>query len=212
MTVAYWITILVAAVAIAAAAGFAAGRGSAPSEQRLRTMTRERDAARAEAEQVRAEVDRHFEESARMFGRLADDYRTFFEHFARTAQQLGMSEGRARALLHEADPRLAAPEATAARAAPPDAEDGAAARGASPTAADEVAAAGAAGTDDGIERDVPPGPAPAAPGEAEAPHDGGAAGDAEAPADAGVPDDSETPGAGDQSRAAARPAGPDGPA
>jgi len=73
-------------------------------------MEQERDAAQAEAEQVRGEVDRHFEQSARMFGRLADDYRSFFEHFAQTAQNLGMTEARARSLLQRADPRLAALE------------------------------------------------------------------------------------------------------
>lgn len=110
LTIEFWILLLVAVAAIAAAAGFAIGRTTAPGERRLRAMEQERDAAQAEAEQVRGEVDRHFEQSARMFGRLADDYRSFFEHFAQTAQNLGMSEARARSLLQRADPRLAALE------------------------------------------------------------------------------------------------------
>jgi len=102
----YWILISVAVAIVAAVAGFFGGRASAPNEQRVREMSQERDQARAEAEQVRGEVARHFDESARMFGRLAQDYRAFFEHFAETAQNLGMSEGRARELLHRADPRI----------------------------------------------------------------------------------------------------------
>ena len=81
---------------------------SAPRQQQVKGMERERDAAREEAEAVRSEVSRHFEESARMFGRLASDYRTFFQHFAQTAQNLGLSEGRARELLQHADPGLIA--------------------------------------------------------------------------------------------------------
>ncbi len=102
----YWILIIVAAALAAGIVGFFAGRASAPGERRIREMARERDQARSEAEQVRGEVARHFDESARMFGRLAQDYRAFFEHFAETAQNLGMSEGRARELLHRADPRI----------------------------------------------------------------------------------------------------------
>jgi len=110
----YWTLLVVAAVG-AAAAGFVVGRVTAAGEQRVRALEKERDAARAEAASVRAEVGTHFEESARMFGRLANDYRSFFEHFARTAQNLGMSEGRARELLHRADPRLVADAPAAAR-------------------------------------------------------------------------------------------------
>lgn len=102
----YWILIIVAAALAAGILGFFGGRASAPGERRIREMARERDEARSEAEQVRGEVARHFDESARMFGRLAQDYRAFFEHFAETAQNLGMSEGRARELLHRADPRI----------------------------------------------------------------------------------------------------------
>jgi hypothetical protein len=104
-----WTAIVIGAAVVAAITGFVVGRAAAPNERRVREMERERDAARAEAEKVRGEVDRHFEESARMFGRLADEYRSFFEHFAQTAQNLGMSEGRARSLLQRANPRLSEP-------------------------------------------------------------------------------------------------------
>lgn len=101
----YWV-LSIFAIVVALAAGFIGGRMSAPRQRRVEAMERERDAARDEAEAVRAEVNRHFEESARMFGKLASDYRTFFQQFAETAQNLGLSEGRARELLHQADPSL----------------------------------------------------------------------------------------------------------
>lgn len=173
MTAEWWLVVVIAVAVVAAIAGFLGGRASAPSERRVRQMEQERDAARAEAGQVQSEVARHFEESARMFGRLADDYRTFFEHFARTAQNLGMSEGRARALLHEADPRLVeAGEAVAtggtsgagaaSSTAPPseaDIDDGAAsdADAAASSRSGEGAAAGEAGPEsaESAEHDEP---------------------------------------------------------
>mgnify|MGYP006420756489 CR=1 FL=1 len=103
----YWVLSIIAIV-LALVAGFIGGRMSAPRQRRVEAMEQERDTAREEAEAVRAEVNRHFEESARMFGKLASDYRTFFEQFAQTAQNLGLSEGRARELLEEADPNLVA--------------------------------------------------------------------------------------------------------
>jgi len=106
----YWVLIIIVAAVIAAVAGFFGGRATAAGEKEVRTMAAERDAAKNEADEMRAEMGRHFEESARMFGRLANDYRSFFEHFAQTAQNLGMSEGRARELLQQADPRLAESE------------------------------------------------------------------------------------------------------
>jgi len=114
----YWVLSIIAIV-LALAAGFIGGRMSAPRQRRVEAMEQERDAAREEAEAVRAEVNRHFEESARMFGKLASDYRTFFQQFAQTAQNLGLSEGRARELLEEADPNLVARQAkTGDQAAP----------------------------------------------------------------------------------------------
>lgn len=102
-----WVSLIIVAAIAAALAGFLAGRMSAAGEKEVRAMAAERDAAKQEADNMRSEMSHHFEESARMFGRLASDYRSFFEHFAKTAQNLGMSEGRARELLEQADPRLA---------------------------------------------------------------------------------------------------------
>ena len=112
MTAEIWLFVVLGAV-VALAVGFFVGRRSAPTQQRLEAMARERDEARQEADRVQGEVARHFEHSARMFGRLADDYRSFFEHFAETAQNLGLSEGRARELLQRADPRLVADQSAA---------------------------------------------------------------------------------------------------
>lgn len=116
MTAEYW---LVAAfgLAIALGLGFVLGRRSAPTQHEVVNAQKERDEACAEVDRVRGEVTRHFEESATMFGRLADDYRTFFEQFAQTAQNLGVSEGRTRELLRQADPRLVADQSAAGTAA-----------------------------------------------------------------------------------------------
>jgi uncharacterized membrane-anchored protein YhcB (DUF1043 family) len=114
----YWVLSIIAIV-LALVAGFIGGRMSAPRQRRVEAMEQERDTAREEAEAVRAEVNRHFEESARMFGKLASDYRTFFQQFAQTAQNLGLSEGRARELLEEADPNLVARQPSRSDSAAP---------------------------------------------------------------------------------------------
>lgn len=180
MEVEYWIVAIVAA-AVALVAGFIGGRMSSASQRQVEAMARERDEAREQAEKVRAEVNQHFEESARMFGKLASDYRTFFEQFAHTAQKLGLSEGRARELLQQADPNLVSDEqaASAADAA------GSAAGGAS--------AAEPASADAGPETDAAA-HAPGSSGEAETPADDSAdtARDAAAPA-TGTSGAAETP-------------------
>jgi len=121
MTAEYW---LVAAfgLAIALGIGWFIGRRTAPTRHEVVKAQKERDEACAEVDRVRGEITRHFEESANMFGRLADDYRTFFEHFAETARNLGVSEGRARELLRQADPRLVADQSVAGSESAPDPE------------------------------------------------------------------------------------------
>lgn len=140
----YWVLSIIAIV-FALVAGFIGGRMSAPRQRRVEAMEQERDAAREEAEAVRAEVNRHFEESARMFGRLASDYRTFFQQFAQTAQNLGLSEGRARELLEEADPNLVARQAGRSDSAAP----------ASTAAGEPGATAGKESTADSVGADEP---------------------------------------------------------
>lgn len=69
--------------------------------------------ARDKAAAVEDGVTSHFERSAVLFGKLAQDYRAFFEHFSSSAQQLGVSEGVAQQLLAQLDKPLIseAPEA-----------------------------------------------------------------------------------------------------
>jgi uncharacterized membrane-anchored protein YhcB (DUF1043 family) len=71
--------------------------------------------AREKAATVEEGVTNHFEQSATLFGKLAQDYRAFFEHFSTSAQQLGVSEGVARKLLAQLDEPLISqsPEAEA---------------------------------------------------------------------------------------------------
>ncbi len=140
----YWI-LSILGIALALVAGFIGGRMSSASQRQVESMARERDQAREEAENVRAEVNRHFEESARMFGKLASDYRTFFQQFADTAQKLGLSEGRARELLQQADPSLVSEReaASSARAAGAAGAAGGAATAGEATTGDAGAASGA---------------------------------------------------------------------
>jgi uncharacterized membrane-anchored protein YhcB (DUF1043 family) len=172
----YWVLSIIAIV-LALVAGFIGGRMSAPRQRRVEAMEQERDTAREEAEAVRAEVNRHFEESARMFGKLASDYRTFFQQFAQTAQNLGLSEGRARELLEEADPNLVARQTNQPASAAP-ASTG---TGEPDAAPGEEPATDNAGAD---------GPTPSA----DAP---------EAPAAAAAPEGDERPGDGDRDEAPA---------
>ncbi len=123
MTAEYWM-LFGGGLVVALLAGFVGGRLTAPRQRQLAAMERERNAAQADADAVRREVDRHFEESAQMFRQLATDYHNFFQQFARTAQNLGLSEGRTNALLQQADPSLVAERVSAGGAGNADATDG----------------------------------------------------------------------------------------
>ena len=110
---------------------FLIGRWSASKradglKTRLDTLQAELDAQREQAEADLAQardkaaaveegVTSHFEQSAVLFGKLAQDYRAFFEHFSTSAQQLGVSEGVAQQLLAQLDEPLISesPEAQA---------------------------------------------------------------------------------------------------
>lgn len=113
----FWIGLIVAT-----GLAFFIGRKSASKRAdtlstRLDTLQAELDTTREQAETARAEardkaaavedgVTSHFEQSAVLFGKLAQDYRAFFEHFSTSAQQLGVSEGVARQLLAQLDEPL----------------------------------------------------------------------------------------------------------
>jgi uncharacterized membrane-anchored protein YhcB (DUF1043 family) len=127
VSVEIWILLLVAASAVAAALGYAFARRAAPSQAELESLTEELAQARGEAEAVQSSVNEHFEQSAVLFGKLAKDYREFLEHFSESAQELGLSEGRARELLEQGFQPLLTHEAVIdaglAAAPPPSAAD-----------------------------------------------------------------------------------------
>lgn len=124
MSLEFWIALIVAT-----GIAFLIGRKSASKRAdalntRLAGLQKELDTTREQAEADLAQardkaaavedgVTSHFEQSAVLFGKLAQDYRAFFEHFSTSAQQLGVSEGVAQQLLAQLDQPLIseAPEA-----------------------------------------------------------------------------------------------------
>ena len=103
-----WMLVAVFAVG-ALVLGFIVGRVSAPREDRFRQVEQQLNDARGELDDVRSSVNHHFEESARLFGELARDYRALFGHFAESAQRMGFSDDETRELLRRANRQLAAP-------------------------------------------------------------------------------------------------------
>ena len=83
------------------------------------------DSARAEAEATRTGIDAHFDRSAALFGRLAQDYRALFDHWTESAGRLGVSDAQAEALIEGVRTQLLADAASAeddaAESASPDA-------------------------------------------------------------------------------------------
>ena len=100
----YWI-VLAAGLVFVAVVAFVLGRKTATGEARARDLEHELQRTREELASVREGVSDHFEQSARIFGRLAGEYRAFYEHFTETARSLGISERRASELLQQADPQ-----------------------------------------------------------------------------------------------------------
>ena len=96
-----WIAIVLAASGLSGWIGYAYARKGAPKQSELDAMAAELDAARQQAESVQANVSEHFEQSAVLFGKLAADYREFLDHFSASAQNLGLSEARARELIEQ---------------------------------------------------------------------------------------------------------------
>jgi uncharacterized membrane-anchored protein YhcB (DUF1043 family) len=134
---------LTALVAIAAAGlGLLLGRRQPRARDlaRIAELEAELAAARSSAESTKGGIDEHFEASAALFGKLAQDYRALFEHWADSATRLGVSEDRAAAIIDQARARLLENARTV------DAETGA---DAETTATDEAAEGGSA--DSGIE-------------------------------------------------------------
>ena len=101
MGIEVWIVLLLLASGGSAWIGYTYARRQGPSQSDLDALEAELDEARQQAESVQANVNEHFEQSAILFGRLANDYREFIDHFSSSAQSLGLSEGRARELLEQ---------------------------------------------------------------------------------------------------------------
>lgn len=105
MIVELWIA-LFASLAIGTTVGFIIAKRNAPKKSELDALRDQLHAAQTETAEVREGVSDHFEQSAVLFGRLAQDYRSFIEHFSESAQTLGISEGHARELLEQASQPL----------------------------------------------------------------------------------------------------------
>lgn len=105
MNVELWIGLLVT-LGVGGIIGWVTARRGVPKRSELDALQQKLDAAHAETEEIRTGVGDHFEQSAVLFGRLAQDYRAFIEHFSKSAQALGISELRARELLEQASAPL----------------------------------------------------------------------------------------------------------
>lgn len=137
---------LVALVTIAAAAlGYFLGRRQPREEDlaRIAELEGRLERAQASAETTRDDIDEHFETSAALFGKLAQDYRDLFEHWADSATRLGVSETRAGAIIDQARSRLLEDDRTVEVAADAEAEPGDTA----PSATGDAASADDATTD-----------------------------------------------------------------
>ncbi len=115
MTVELWIA-LFAALAIGVTVGFVFAKRNAPKKSELDALRDQLHTAQTETTEIREGVSDHFEQSAVLFGRLAQDYRSFVEHFSESAQTLGISEGHARELLEQATQPLVGHDAADADA------------------------------------------------------------------------------------------------
>ena len=90
MTVELWIA-LFAALAIGATVGFVFAKRNAPKKSELDALRDQLHTAQTETAEIREGVSDHFEQSAVLFGRLAQDNRSFLEQFSERAQKLGIS-------------------------------------------------------------------------------------------------------------------------
>lgn len=100
------LVIFTGVVLLVAVGAFVAGRKTSPEKTRAASIQEELDATQDELQRVRGQINGHFEQSGRLFGRLAEDYRALYEHFSDTAVALGFTENEAASLLELSDPRL----------------------------------------------------------------------------------------------------------
>ncbi|NJN50829.1 MAG: DUF1043 family protein [Gammaproteobacteria bacterium] len=108
MTLSLWMLlgIVLAAGALCGSAGFLLGRKTGHDSKRIAALEADLAAQRNTLESVNTGINSHFEESAKLFGQLAQDYRAFFEHFTDSAAQLGLSARRAEQIRVEVETQL----------------------------------------------------------------------------------------------------------
>ena len=115
MTLSMWalLGIALAVAAVAGGIGFIVGRRTATDTQRIELLEAELATQRAALEKVNAGINAHFEESAKLFGQLAQDYRAFFDHFTDSATALGLSERRTEMIREAVETKLLPSDAEA---------------------------------------------------------------------------------------------------
>lgn len=101
MTNGTWILLMLAAVLTVGYLCYLLGRRNSTQQQEIDRLEAELAQAREKADQVKAGVSSHFEQSAVLFGTLAKDYRAFLDHFSQSARSLGLSEGRTEELMEQ---------------------------------------------------------------------------------------------------------------
>lgn len=106
MTVEVWILACAAAIVGAGVAGFFIGRARSSDQQQINRLKTDLENAEERLAAMDQGISEHFEESADLFGQLAQDYRKFYEHFATSAGKLGVSEDRREAMLAATRDRL----------------------------------------------------------------------------------------------------------
>ena len=93
-------------IAATGVVGFYVGRGGSAERARIAVLEAELTETEKKLSERQAGIDEHFEESAELFGRLAQDYRALFQHFASDAAKLGLGDARSQQILDTVRARL----------------------------------------------------------------------------------------------------------
>lgn len=108
MTQTTWLMLAIAVVAVVI--GFLVGRLTAPRERQYQETRSELERTQKERDELRSQVEDHFQHTAALFGNLSRDYRALYLHFAEGARSLGLGEEPARRLIEEARAPADAPQ------------------------------------------------------------------------------------------------------
>lgn len=98
--------ILACVAVLVAVAAFVVGRMTSPEKTRAALIQKELELNQKELDRVRGEVNDHFEQSTKLFGRLAQDYRDLYDHYSDSALKLGFLENEDASLLELSDPHF----------------------------------------------------------------------------------------------------------